>query len=86
MSYQTDELMIEGITDDYYAIAHKGDFVPAITVYAVEGDRLFSVPVEWNAEQINIAIGIFERGERCGEKRGIAMAQRTMRDALGIVH
>ncbi|KML57059.1 hypothetical protein VL15_15185 [Burkholderia cepacia] len=86
MNYNTEELMIDGIKDDYFAMTNRDGFSPQIVVYTNEGDRLFSLPGDWNAEQINIAIGVFERGERSGEKRGIAMAQRTMRDALGIIH
>lgn len=84
MSYQNDELLIEGVTQDYYAIAHHDRFAPHITVHDSDGDRLFSLPADWSAAQINAAISAYRQGYEHGEKWGVAKAKRAMREALGI--
>lgn len=84
MSYQTDELMIEGITEDYYAIAHNDGFAPHVTVHDSEGDRLFPLPADWSAVQVNAAISAYRQGYDHGEKWGVAKAKRAVREALGI--
>ncbi|HDR9497300.1 hypothetical protein LGM57_33580 [Burkholderia cepacia] len=86
MSYQTDELMIEGITEDHFAISHEGGIWRHISVHDADGEGLFTLPSGWTAEQINAAIAVYKRGYSHGEKFGVAKAQRALRDALGIVH
>ncbi|KVO17476.1 hypothetical protein WL80_24295 [Burkholderia ubonensis] len=86
MSYQTDEPMIEGITEDHFAISHEGALGPHIAVHDADGDKLFTLPSGWTSEQINAAIAVYKRGYCHGEKFGVAKAQRALRDALGIIH
>ncbi|MEB2500760.1 hypothetical protein [Burkholderia cenocepacia] len=86
MSYETDELMIEGITEDHFAISHQSGIWKHISVHEVDGDMLFTLPCGWTAEQINAAIAVYKRGFSHGEKFGAASAQRIVREALGIFH
>ena len=86
MSYNTEELMIDGITEDHFAIARDNGFAPHISVHDADGDTLFSLPAGWTAEQINAAIAVYKRGYHHGEKFGTAQAQRVVREALGIFH
>ncbi|VWC93740.1 hypothetical protein BCO18430_03435 [Burkholderia contaminans] len=86
MSYETDELMIEGITEDHFAISHESEHWPHISVHEADGDGLFTLPHGWTAEQINAAIAVYKRGFSHGERFGAAKAQRAIREAIGINH
>lgn len=86
MTYQTDALIIEGLTEDHYEIATDDGVWARISVHDADGETLFTVPFGWTAEQINVTIAVFKKGFRSGEKFGEAKAQRAIRDALGIVH
>jgi hypothetical protein len=85
MSYQTDELMIEGITEDHFAISHEGGIWRHISVHDADGEGLFTLPAGWTAEQINVAIAVYKRG--IPTARSSAWQRHSaLRDALGIVH
>ncbi|CAR57777.1 hypothetical protein UXJ30_35500 [Burkholderia cenocepacia] len=86
MSYETDELMIEGITEDHFAISHESGIWKHISVHDADGEGLFTLPSGWTAEQINAAIAVYKRGFSHGEKFGAAHARRIVREALGIFH
>lgn len=88
MSYETDELMIEGITEGFFAIACCESAAPSIAVHhGDDGELAFALPtIDWTAWQINVAIKIYEKAYARGERYGAARAQRDIREALGIFH
>ncbi|CAG9219907.1 MULTISPECIES: hypothetical protein [Burkholderia] len=88
MSYPTDELMIESITEGFFAIACSENAAPSIAVHhGDDGELAFTLPtIDWTAWQINVAIKIYEKAYARGERYGAASAQRVIREALGIFH
>lgn len=88
MSYETDELMIEGITEGFFAIACSERAASSIWVHhGDDGELAFTLPtIDWTAWQINVAIMIYEKAYARGERYGAASAQRVVREALGIFH
>ncbi|CAG2384290.1 MULTISPECIES: hypothetical protein [Burkholderia] len=88
MSYETDELMIDGITEGFFAIACSERAASSIAVHhGDDGELAFTLPtIDWTAWQINVAIMIYEKAYARGERYGAASAQRVVREALGIFH
>ncbi|KWN65957.1 hypothetical protein [Burkholderia stagnalis] len=88
MSTQTDEAVIDGITEGFFAVAQPGGAGPFVAVHhADDGDLAFTMPTtNWTAWQINVAISVYERAYARGERYGAVKAQRVVREALGIFH
>ncbi|MBU9384313.1 hypothetical protein [Burkholderia gladioli] len=88
MSYETDELIIEGIAEGFFAIACSESAEPSVAIHhGDDGELAFTLPTnDWTAWQINVAIKIYEKAYARGERYGVASAQRVIREALGIFH
>ncbi|TWC59549.1 MULTISPECIES: hypothetical protein [Burkholderia] len=89
MSQHADDVEIAGITPGFCATRSlPGSASPVVAVWHDDGDHdlAFMLPRDTTVEQINQAIAIYERGYRQGEVYGVAKAQRTFREAIGLGH
>lgn len=88
MTYLTDELLIDGITEGFFALVRPEGTAPFVAVHhGDDGELAFTLPtINWTPWQINVAIHVFEKAHARGERYGAANAQRVVREALGIFH
>ncbi|MGF6766153.1 hypothetical protein P3T24_006499 [Paraburkholderia sp. GAS33] len=55
-----------------------------VTVYDEDGETLFSLPTNWTADQINIALRIYRKALGLGVEIGERSMQSKVRSLLGI--
>ncbi|WP_186193704.1 hypothetical protein [Burkholderia gladioli] len=89
MSNHADDVEIVGITPGFCAtLSLNGSANPMVAVWHDDGDHdlAFMLPRDTTVDQINQAIGIYERAYRQGEVYGEAKAKRAFREAIGLGH
>lgn len=88
MSTVANEVVIEGITEGFFAVvppAEPGSFVAVH--HNDDGDLAFTLPTRyWSASRINAVIAAYEKALAQGERYGEAKAQRAFREAIGLGH
>ncbi|WP_186102542.1 hypothetical protein [Burkholderia gladioli] len=87
MSTDVNEVVIEGITKGFFAIAQPAQPGPFVAVHSDDGDLAFTLSTaDWTAAQINAVIAVYEKAFGHGERYGEANAQRAFREAIGLGH
>lgn len=88
MSTDVTEVVIEGITEGFFAVvqpAEPGSFVAVH--HNDDGDLAFTLPTRcWSASRINAVIAVYEKAFGHGERYGEAKAKRAFREAIGLGH
>jgi hypothetical protein len=75
---------VDGVLDGYAAVRVNSS-LPHVAVLDSVGKGIFTLPVDYTAQQVNTAIRIYEQAWKCGHAFGADFVRHSIRNALGIV-